>query len=303
MTFAMLIYSNHFRNVLWRYYQDFIKTRIIHLPFPLKCETSAIVIVSLCVLLACCLCCKTKDRGVWSPPPPPPRKLPQTQTFCLPLCVLSLFSKGKVLIEPWYRFAPASLSLVDDLTPLERGLEGLGVYVSHPKSSPWTFVHLLVPAGAGWRCRREEVAGRAPTALGYVGFLPSQGVRQVWDVGGSWDQQQCKAGGTEVCLPMDHKAIGFASFSTHKTNCWSSSLLSSLIIQNYVRGLSCWVLPYQMFNLLVIFIYALKQRSLCCYKFLLREKAPFLGFFEENNNFGVAFFTLLPSFGPSSLLI
>lgn len=113
------------------FYEDFIKTRIIHLPFPLKCETSAIVIISLCALLARCLCCKTKDCGVCFPP----RKLPQTQTFCLPLCVLSLFSKGKVLIEPWYRFAPASLSLVDDLTPWKEGWRAWG-FMSHIPNVP-----------------------------------------------------------------------------------------------------------------------------------------------------------------------
>ena len=61
---------------------------------------------------------------------------------------------------------------------------------------------------------------------------------------------------------VDGKAIGFDNFSTHRTNCWNSILLSLLMIWNYVRGLNCWVLPYQMFNLLVICMYALKQRSL-----------------------------------------
>lgn len=55
-----------------------------------------------------------------------------------------------------------------------------------------------------------------------------------------------------------------------------------------------------MFNLLVICVYALKQTSPLCYKSLLREKAPF---FEEKNNFSVAFFTILPSVGSSCLLI
>lgn len=116
---------------------------------------------------------------------------------------------------------------------------------------------------------------------GLRGLLAGQGTRQVGDMGGSWEQQWCKADGTEVCPPVDGKAIGLATFSTHRTNCLKSILSSLLITQNYVRGLNCWVLPCQMFNLLVTHIYALKQRCLWCYKFLLREKSTISVFWRK----------------------
>lgn len=66
--------------------------------------------------------------------------------------------------------------------------------------------------------------------------MPSQGARQVEDMGGSREQQQCKADGSEACLPVDGKAVGFASFSTHRTKCWNS-IITFLMVQNYVRRL------------------------------------------------------------------
>lgn len=102
--------------------------------------------------------------------------------------------------------------------------------------------------------------------------------REPGDTGGSLEQQQCKADGTEIRPPVDGKDTGFASFSMHRICCWNSILSSLLMTQNYNRGLNCWVLPYRVFNLLVISTYALKQWSLRGYKFLSREKALFLFF-------------------------
>lgn len=52
---------------------------------------------------------------------------------------------------------------------------------------------------------------------------------------------------------MDGIALGFASFSSHRTNSWNYVFFFFLLmIQNYVRGLNCWVFPYQVVNLPVI---------------------------------------------------